>query len=171
MNTVKRPLEFASYVDWPATALPFEDFEGEFTAYFDEPFGEEIINPAKRVIPSHFWGTWVPHYATGKLSDSGEPNEYWLFQEAYLKMQGSWRSFQYPKQPVVAVRTIAENKIAIVSQDPEPDGGPWRYSLVMVGLSKDRTRLYDLESADVTYYHVDAIAGPMGHVRYDLDDD
>jgi len=105
-----------------------------------EPFGENVANPASRLIPPRFAGGWARQ---GGPDLSIAPNE--------VRIDGR-------SEPVVAVRTIDANGVAVVTQSVEADG-TWAYGLRYFGLSDGDRQLTDLESSDIVWLRQDGAKG------------
>jgi hypothetical protein len=107
----------------------------------DQPFGEDIQNPDSRTIPGKFHGAWKWENAGDYPADDARARAELIAADKI--------NFGTGDEPVVAVRLISEDQIAVVTQ--AMDGGKWNYSLRYFGLSDDGAILTDLESADMKY--------------------
>jgi hypothetical protein len=107
----------------------------------DQPFGEDIQNPDSRTIPAKFHGSW-------KWEKAGDYPANDPRARSELIAAGKI-NFGQGDEPVVAVRFINGDEIAVVTQ--VMDDGKWDYSLRYFGLSSDGAMLTDLESADMKY--------------------
>jgi hypothetical protein len=111
-----------------------------------QPFGEDIDNPDAREIPAKFHGPWKWEKAADFLPDDPRARSELIAADKI--------NFGNGDEPVVAVRFIGDDGIAVVTQ--AMDNGKWDYSLRYFGISADGQILKDLESADMKWVRADA---------------